>query len=696
MAFTIKTKTLILAAQALLGIVLLASLSQLQMGEVFDAANYGNINSVPSITTIATANQGLADVRFVTAKHILNTDTTRMAALDAAIQKARETVETELKNYELLISDDKDKQMLAEDRALAMTYFAKNDEVLALSRANKNDQARALQEQNAQQAEKFRAALDAHMKFNEELAKKGAADAVSAKRRAAIVAVVLSSLLLIVVAVSSVLIGRSIIRPLNQAVTDAGRMAKGDLEFEIDLQRKDEIGTLFTSMRALQAAVQRMIADADNLSKAAVEGRLSTRVDASQHQGDFRKIVQGVNDTLDAVVGPLNVAANYIDRIAKGEQPPKITDTYRGDFNAIKDNLNALIEALGKVTQAAQQISGGNLKVQVRERSEQDDLMRALRTMVEKLSEVVHEVTAAANNVASGSQEMSSSAEELSQGATEQASSIEEVSASMEEMGANIKQNADNAMQTEKIALKASNDAREGGEAVSKTVEAMKSIASKISIIEEIARQTNLLALNAAIEAARAGEHGKGFAVVASEVRKLAERSQKAAGEITDLSRSSVKVAEQAGELLGRILPDVQKTAGLVQEITSASKEQDSGATQITKALQQLDSVIQQNASAAEEMASTAEQLSTQAETLQGAISFFQTDEGGRPAQRHSWVKTQNDVSAKKPAPKAIHAHLTPAKPAPKTSANAQPGLSLHLDSAADDHGFHPYTEKET
>jgi methyl-accepting chemotaxis protein len=199
----------------------------------------------------------------------------------------------------------------------------------------------------------------------------------------------------------------------------------------------------------------------------------------------------------------------------------------------------------------------------------------------------------------------------------------------MEEMVSNIRQNADNAQQTDKIALKSAGDARESGKAVQETVAAMKDIAGKISIIEEIARQTNLLALNAAIEAARAGEHGKGFAVVASEVRKLAERSQAAAGEISKLSASSVQVAERAGEMLAKLVPDIQKTAELVQEINGASAEQNSGAEQINKAIQQLDQVVQQNAGAAEEMSSTAEELSSQAEHLQSAVEFFKIGDNG-------------------------------------------------------------------
>jgi methyl-accepting chemotaxis protein len=196
----------------------------------------------------------------------------------------------------------------------------------------------------------------------------------------------------------------------------------------------------------------------------------------------------------------------------------------------------------------------------------------------------------------------------------------------MEEMGSNIRQNADNALQTEKIAIKSAQDARDGGKAVEQTVSAMREIAGKISIIEEIARQTNLLALNAAIEAARAGEHGKGFAVVASEVRKLAERSQTAAAEISKLSTSSVDVAEKAGAMLLQLVPDIQKTAELVQEISAACNEQSSGAEQVNKAIQQLEQVIQQNASASEEMASTSEELSSQAERLQDAIAFFKVD----------------------------------------------------------------------
>ena len=300
----------------------------------------------------------------------------------------------------------------------------------------------------------------------------------------------------------------------------------------------------------------------------------------------------------------------------------------------------------------AKQLSEGDLTqtIDVHQKDEIGILAEALREMKDKLTAVVSDVQTATDNVASGSEELSATSESLSQGATEQAASIEEVSSSMEQMAANISQNAENAKQTDELANKAASDAKESGTAVGQTVDAMKSIAEKISIIEEIARQTNLLALNAAIEAARAGEHGKGFAVVAAEVRKLAERSGTAASEISELSSSSVAVAEKAGEMLDRLVPDIEKTAALVQEITAASDEQNAGATQINQALSQLDSVIQQNASASEEMASTSEELSGQGQQLQMTMSFFKVSEFGRKAPSRS-VRAVSAPKAALPSP---------------------------------------------
>ncbi|MFP4383019.1 MAG: methyl-accepting chemotaxis protein [Spirochaetia bacterium] len=288
--------------------------------------------------------------------------------------------------------------------------------------------------------------------------------------------------------------------------------------------------------------------------------------------------------------------------------------------------VNPIRKGIGFV----REISQGNLTVRntINQKDEVGQLAQAMQNMTDKLRLITMEIKSGAANITDGSAAISSTSQQLSQGATEQAASAEEVSSSMEEMASNIRQNSENAMQTEKISKKAAQDAQAGGEAVIKTVSAMKDIAEKINIIEEIARQTNLLALNAAIEAARAGEHGKGFAVVASEVRKLAERSQKAAAEISELSTDSVEIAEEAGEMLNRIVPDINRTAELIAEISAASKEQNSGSDQINKAILQLDQVIQQNASSSEEMASMAEELSSQAESLNSAMEFFQVENG--------------------------------------------------------------------
>ncbi len=295
-----------------------------------------------------------------------------------------------------------------------------------------------------------------------------------------------------------------------------------------------------------------------------------------------------------------------------------------------------IITSVTEMVNSLSEMANGNLNISVVVRSQDEigHMAIALNQMVKRIAGVVQKVDLSSDNVKNGSVELSDNSQQLSEGATEQAASIEETSSAMEEMSSNIAQNTDNAKQTEIIAKQASVDAQEGGEAVAEAVRAMKQIADKISIIEEIARQTNLLALNAAIEAARAGDHGKGFAVVAAEVRKLAERSQTAAAEISNLSISSVKVAEKAGGIINKLVPDIKRTSDLVQEISASSVEQNQGADQINQALQQLDGVIQQNAGASEEMSATASELLEQSTALQNVIGFFNVDNAESKSNR--------------------------------------------------------------
>ncbi|WHO81610.1 methyl-accepting chemotaxis protein [Rhizobium leguminosarum] len=395
-------------------------------------------------------------------------------------------------------------------------------------------------------------------------------------------------------------------------------------------------------------------------------------------------IALGVNSGLRKI---MNVAS----AVAIGDLNQKIEIKSNDEIKDLVNTINVMTDNLRSTAEIANQIASGDLTVSPKPLSEKDRLGIALEQMVERLRGVVSDAAAAAENVSAGSQELSSSSEQVSQGATEQAASAEEASASMEEMAANIKQNADNAAQTEKIARQSAKDAEASGDAVTRAVQAMRTIAEKIGIVQEIARQTDLLALNAAVEAARAGEHGKGFAVVASEVRKLAERSQSAAAEISSMSGDTVKAAQEAGDMLGRLVPDIRKTAELVSEISAACREQDVGASQINEAIQQLDKVTQQNAGASEQMSATSEELATQAEELQASIAFFKVDTASNRQSRTPAAK----VTVRSPAPAAGRKPST-RKPAANTVAGQQArvkGFALDLSMGGPDDGDAEFKE---
>ncbi|HYO60131.1 methyl-accepting chemotaxis protein [Archangium sp.] len=332
------------------------------------------------------------------------------------------------------------------------------------------------------------------------------------------------------------------------------------------------------------------------------------------------------------IVRPLDEAVVVMGRLAQGDLSVEVQARGGDETGKMLAGMHEMIRSLRHMARVAESLAAGDMTVQVVARSENDTLGRAFGTMVQKLSGMIGEVRAGASALSSAASQVSTTSQSLSQGTSRQAASVEETSATLEQLSSTITQNAENSRLTDQMTSQGVRDAEESSEAVEETVRAMAAIAEKISIVEEIAYQTNLLALNAAVEAARAGEHGRGFAVVATEVRKLAERSQKAAKEIGGLAISSVKISEHSGQLLKVLVPSIRKTAELVQEVSAASKEQATGVAQMTKAMDQVDQVTQRNASAAEQLASTAEELSSQALALQQLMSFFRIhglDDGG-------------------------------------------------------------------
>ncbi len=413
-----------------------------------------------------------------------------------------------------------------------------------------------------------------------------------------------------------------------------------------------------------------------------LDGNLKIRADVMRTNFEFRGITKGLNNVVDSLVTPLDLAADYISKISIGDMPSVITDKYKGDINIIISNLNLLINTLNDIVVKAKMVASGDLTVDLKKRSDNDHLLQSLTDMVKSTARIITEFQSAANNISASSEQMSSTSQELSQGASEQASSAEEVSSSMEEMAANIQQNTENAQQTEKIAFNASEGISKVKEASDQTLNYMRDIADKVSIIGEIARQTNILALNAAVEAARAGEHGKGFAVVAAEVRKLAERSQLSAVEIDNLTKNSVNATEESVKLLGAIAPEIGKTAKLVQEIAAASIEQNSGANQVNSAIQQLNQVTQQNAAASEEMATSSEELASQAQQLLEMISFFKLKSEMVSMERHGLKMGANVNIANNNLPDKKHSK-------PNGSSNkAKRGVTINMNKDAHDANY--------
>ncbi len=498
-SLTVAQKFILLVLSAVIGIAVLAGVARVQMNKVYDGANYANVNVVPSLLLIAEASDAAANIRVRTWRRIADNDPAHNIENDKVVAASLAKVEDTLKKYEEFINDDKDKSLLAADRAAVADFMTVRTTAVKLDDEGKS--AAAVEHLNANQAAiaKMIAVFDEHRQYNKEIGQRAANEAAATQQTANLISLVVSATTLTIIGLIGWTIARSLIKQLG---------------------------------------------------------------------------------------GEPAYAADVVSRVAQGDLTVKV-DVKPGDSTS---------------------------------------MLAAIKGMTERLSQIIGDVRSSSNALSAAAEQVSATAQSISQGAAEQASSVEETSATIEQAASSVQQNAENAQVTEGLSSKAAKEAVEGGQAVKDTVVAMKTIADKISIVDDIAYQTNLLALNAAIEAARAGEHGKGFAVVADEVRKLAERSQEAAQEIGEVAKNSVHLAERAGQLLDTIVPSIAKTSDLVQEIASASNEQATGINQINTAVTQLSQLTQENSSSSEELAATAEEMSGQAEQLQELMNFFITE----------------------------------------------------------------------
>ncbi|MES1981829.1 MAG: methyl-accepting chemotaxis protein [Pseudomonadota bacterium] len=633
---TIAQRLYLLIGIASIGLIVLAGMGYFQTEKVYDAANFGNVNSIPSLKILDDVRRHNLRARLQLARLLLNLDG-KTAETETSLHSSREGMTTSLKQYLApdgcsglpCASDDKDKANIKALEGLWGEYNAKIDPILAEVRKGEGGMARARDMTLVSEplSEKVGTAVTEGFDYTMSVAEKGSTEAAAIKKHAIMLSASIALLVVVAVMLIGLLIARTIGRSLAQAVNVATRISQGDLTGTIDAQGNDEVARLLHAMQKMQESLKTIVGDIRVIVEAAaVRGDFSTKIDMNGKQGYAKELSELLNQLSTITEAGLGDVLRVANLLAKGDLTEAIVKDYPGTFGAVKAGMNGTVE---------------NLK------------------------ELVGQIRDATDTINTASKEIAAGNSDLSQRTEEQASSLEETASSMEELTSTVKQNAENAKQANQLAIGASDVAAKGGAVVSQVVTTMSSINDSsrkivdiISVIDGIAFQTNILALNAAVEAARAGEQGRGFAVVAGEVRNLAQRSAAAAKEIKALIGDSVekveggsKLVAQAGQTMEEIVASIRRVTDIMSEITAASTEQSAGIEQVNLAITQMDEVTQQNAALVEEAAAAAESLEEQAQNLSVSVATFKMDDNnGAGVRRATAVAVRTTAPARKPA----------------------------------------------